>query len=144
MNIDFPFHFDSRGRTAETDDDDHIRDLIEQVLDARTGTTAANPTLAALEVGSDPNITRVADDRLAEMVGNWDFPPPLFDDGGYDATFFGMQKDIDYEIEIEWRTEDLYPDGDNFRNYQNTTLDGIINNYLNENENIQNALYDTF
>ncbi len=32
MNIDFPFHFDNRGRTATTGDDDHIRDMIEQFL----------------------------------------------------------------------------------------------------------------
>ena len=32
MNIDFPFHFDGRGQTATTDDDDHIRDMIEQLL----------------------------------------------------------------------------------------------------------------
>jgi len=31
MDIDFPFHFDSRGRTATTDSDDHIRDMIEQM-----------------------------------------------------------------------------------------------------------------
>jgi phage baseplate assembly protein W len=30
--IDYPLHFDSRGRTAETGDDKHIRDLVEQVL----------------------------------------------------------------------------------------------------------------
>ena len=32
MNIDFPFHFDHRGRTAETDDDDFVQDLIEELL----------------------------------------------------------------------------------------------------------------
>jgi phage baseplate assembly protein W len=32
MNIDFPYHFDTRGRTADVDYDAHIRDLIEQVL----------------------------------------------------------------------------------------------------------------
>lgn len=32
MQIDFPFHLDSRGRTALTDQDDHIRDLIEQLI----------------------------------------------------------------------------------------------------------------
>ncbi|MGH9497270.1 MAG: GPW/gp25 family protein [Candidatus Sulfotelmatobacter sp.] len=32
MNIDFPFHFDGRGQTAATDDNDHIRDMIEQLL----------------------------------------------------------------------------------------------------------------
>lgn len=32
MNVDFPFHFDNRQQTATTTDDDHIRDLIEQLL----------------------------------------------------------------------------------------------------------------
>jgi CubicO group peptidase (beta-lactamase class C family) len=52
-----------------------LLDLIEQVLEARTGTPATDPTLMALEVGSDPKITRVADDRMAEFVGEWDYPP---------------------------------------------------------------------
>jgi hypothetical protein len=30
--FDFPYHFDGRGRTADTDEDDHIRDLIHEVL----------------------------------------------------------------------------------------------------------------
>jgi phage baseplate assembly protein W len=30
--FDYPFHIDERGRVANTDEDDHIRDLIEQVL----------------------------------------------------------------------------------------------------------------
>jgi len=32
MNIDFPFHIDHRRRTASTTDEDHVRDLIEQLL----------------------------------------------------------------------------------------------------------------
>src|ERR1041384_7411759 len=32
MNIDYPFHFANRGRTAATDDNDHIRDMIEEFL----------------------------------------------------------------------------------------------------------------
>jgi uncharacterized protein len=43
MNLDFPFHFDSRGRTAETADDDHIRDLIEQVLFTAPGERVNRP-----------------------------------------------------------------------------------------------------
>lgn len=31
-HIDYPFHFDHRGRTSQTDSADYIRDLIEQVL----------------------------------------------------------------------------------------------------------------
>ena len=43
MNIDYPFHFDSRGRTAPTDDADHIRDLIEQVLFTSPGERVNRP-----------------------------------------------------------------------------------------------------
>jgi hypothetical protein len=32
MQVDYPYHFDNRGRTAGTNQDEHIRDLIEQVL----------------------------------------------------------------------------------------------------------------
>ncbi len=37
LNIDFPFHFDSRGQTAVTNDNDHIRDMIEQFLFTNPG-----------------------------------------------------------------------------------------------------------
>jgi|SRR5947207_15167360 len=43
MNIDFPFHFDSRGRTARTSDDDHIRDMIEQLLFTNPGERVNRP-----------------------------------------------------------------------------------------------------
>ncbi len=32
MNIDYPLRFDDKGRTATTEQEDHIRDLIELVL----------------------------------------------------------------------------------------------------------------
>ena len=37
MNTDFPLHFDSRGRTAVTDRDDHVRDMIEQLIFTNPG-----------------------------------------------------------------------------------------------------------
>jgi len=43
MNLDFPYHFDSRGRTADTTDEDHIRDLIEQVLFTAPGERVNRP-----------------------------------------------------------------------------------------------------
>jgi len=43
MNLDFPFHLDGRGRTADTSDDDHIRDLIEQVLFTAPGERVNRP-----------------------------------------------------------------------------------------------------
>jgi uncharacterized protein len=35
--LDFPFHIDGRGRSAETDEDEHIRDMIMQVLFTNPG-----------------------------------------------------------------------------------------------------------
>jgi phage baseplate assembly protein W len=43
MNIDFPYHFDGRGRTASTGDDDHIRDMIEQLLFTSAGERVNRP-----------------------------------------------------------------------------------------------------
>jgi phage baseplate assembly protein W len=43
MNIDFPFHIDRSGRTAGTDDDDHIRDMIEQILFTSPGERVNRP-----------------------------------------------------------------------------------------------------
>ena len=44
MNLDYPFRFDGKGRTADTGDDDHIRDLIEQVLFTTPGERVNRPT----------------------------------------------------------------------------------------------------
>ncbi len=41
--VDFPFHFDGRGRTAAADRDDHIRDLIRQVLFTDPGERVNRP-----------------------------------------------------------------------------------------------------
>jgi hypothetical protein len=41
--LDFPYHIDGRGRTAETDRDDHIRDLIFQVLFTAPGERPNRP-----------------------------------------------------------------------------------------------------
>ena len=42
-SFDFPYHIDGRGRTAETDEDDHIRDLIYQVLFTSPGERVNRP-----------------------------------------------------------------------------------------------------
>lgn len=44
MQIDYPFRIDGRGRTADTDQDDHIRDMIEQVLFTSPGERVNRPT----------------------------------------------------------------------------------------------------
>lgn len=45
--IDYPFHFDGRGRTAQTDNSDYIRDLIEQVLLTAPGERVMRPTFGS-------------------------------------------------------------------------------------------------
>ena len=62
MEIDHPFHFDGRGRTAQTGADDHIRDLIEQVLFTSPGERVNRPTFGSgvLQLVFAPN-----DDALA-------------------------------------------------------------------------------
>lgn len=41
--LDFSFHLDGRGRSAETDDSDHVRDLIFQVLFTSPGERVNRP-----------------------------------------------------------------------------------------------------
>ncbi len=43
MDIDYPFHFDSRGRTALADRDDHVRDMIEQLIFTNPGERVNRP-----------------------------------------------------------------------------------------------------
>jgi phage baseplate assembly protein W len=45
--IDYPYQFDSIGRTADTTADDHIRDLIEQVLFTAPGERVNRPTFGS-------------------------------------------------------------------------------------------------
>lgn len=43
MQIDHPFHLDGQGRTATTDEEEHIRDLIQQVLFTAPGERVNRP-----------------------------------------------------------------------------------------------------
>jgi phage baseplate assembly protein W len=62
MNIDYPFHFDSRGRTATTGEDDHIRDMIEQFLFTNPGERVNRPDFGAglLQLVFAPNSPELA------------------------------------------------------------------------------------
>ena len=44
MELDYPFHFDARGRTAAAERSDHLRDLIELVLFTAPGERVNRPT----------------------------------------------------------------------------------------------------
>ncbi|PWT99387.1 MAG: hypothetical protein C5B51_27300 [Terriglobia bacterium] len=62
MNIDFPFHFDARGRTAATSDADHIRDMIEQLLFTNPGERVNQPDFGSgvLQLVFAPNSPELA------------------------------------------------------------------------------------
>jgi phage baseplate assembly protein W len=62
MNIDFPFHFDGRGRTAVTDEADHIRDMIEQLLFTSPGERVNRPDYGSglLRMVFEPNSPELA------------------------------------------------------------------------------------
>ena len=47
IQIDYPFHFTPQGRTASTASDEHIRDLIEQVLFTSPGERVNRPTFGS-------------------------------------------------------------------------------------------------
>ena len=60
--LDFPYHFDGRGRTATTGSSDHIRDLIEQVLFTAPGERVMRPDFGAglLTLVFEPNSATLA------------------------------------------------------------------------------------
>lgn len=62
MNIDFPFHFDGRGQTAITDNNDHIRDMIEQFLFTNAGERVNRPDFGSglLQLIFAPNSPELA------------------------------------------------------------------------------------
>lgn len=62
MNIDFPLHLDGRGRTATTDENDHIRDLIEQLLFTSPGERVNRPDFGSglLQLVFAPNSPELA------------------------------------------------------------------------------------
>src|ERR1041384_8091460 len=62
MNIDYPFHFDLFGRTADTTDADHVRDMIEQLLLTSPGERVNRPDFGSglLQMVFAPNSPELA------------------------------------------------------------------------------------
>ncbi len=80
MHVDFPYRFDTRGRTAATDDADHIRDLIEQVLFTSPGERVMRPDFGSglLQLVFAPNSEVLAattqvlvQSALQRWLGEW-------------------------------------------------------------------------
>ena len=62
QTLDYPYHFSGLGRTAVTGRDDHIRDLIEQVLFTAPGERVMRPDFGAglLALVFEPNSDTLA------------------------------------------------------------------------------------
>lgn len=60
--LDYPLQFDARGRTAESDEDGHLRDMIEQVLFTAPGERVNRPTFgcALMQLVFAPNSAELA------------------------------------------------------------------------------------
>src|SRR5512145_2620189 len=62
MQIDYPYHIARNGRTAQTGTDEHIRDLIEQVLFTVPGERVNRPTFGCglMQMVFGPNSPEIA------------------------------------------------------------------------------------
>ena len=62
MQIDYPYHIARKGRTADADSNDHIRDLVEQVLFTMPGERVNRPTFGCglLQMVFGPNSSEIA------------------------------------------------------------------------------------
>ena len=62
INVDYPYHFSGHGRTATTDYESYIRDLIEQVIFTSPGERVNRPTFGSglLQLVFAPNSVELA------------------------------------------------------------------------------------
>jgi phage baseplate assembly protein W len=71
MNVDFPYGFDDSGRTATTGGDDHLRDLVAQVLFTAPGERVMRPDFGSglLALTFEPNSVVLAATTEALVQG---------------------------------------------------------------------------
>lgn len=70
-HLDFPFDFDATGRTRSTGRDDHVRDLVEQVLFTSPGERVNRPQFGSGLLGLvfEPNGSALAAATRARVDG---------------------------------------------------------------------------
>ena len=76
MNIDFPLHFDSRGRTASIDEAGHIRDMIELLIFTSPGERVNRPDfgsgiLQLIFAPNSPELAATVQFTLQAAVQRW-------------------------------------------------------------------------
>ncbi len=76
LNIDFPFHPDGRGRSAEADDAHHVRDMIEQLVFTNPGERVNRPDfgsglLQLIFAGNSPELAATVQFTLQAALQRW-------------------------------------------------------------------------
>jgi uncharacterized protein len=76
MNIDYPFHFDSRGCTASVGDEDHIRQLIEQLIFTSPGERVNRPDFGSglmqmMFAANSPELAATIQFTLQAAIQRW-------------------------------------------------------------------------
>ena len=76
MNIDFPLHFDSRGHTASTGENDHIRDMLEQLIFTSPGERVNRPDfgsglLQLIFAPNSPELAATVQFTLQAAIQHW-------------------------------------------------------------------------
>lgn len=74
--IDYPFQFDGRGRTAQSPDDEYIRELIEQVLLTAPGERVMRPDFGSgvrqlLFGAASPEVATAAQYLVQSSLQRW-------------------------------------------------------------------------
>lgn len=74
--LDFPWHYDEHGRTALTDDDDHLRDMVEQVLFTSPGERVNRPDfgcglLQLVFVPNSPELAAAVEFTVRAALQRW-------------------------------------------------------------------------
>jgi phage baseplate assembly protein W len=76
VQMDFPFHFDSRGATSSTTYNDHVRDMIEQLIFTNPGERVNRPDfgsgiLQLIFAPNSPELAATVQFTLQAAVQRW-------------------------------------------------------------------------
>src|SRR5207245_6540935 len=76
MDIDFPLHFDGRGRTATADESKHVRGMIEQLLFTNPGERVNHPDfgsglLQLIFAPNSPELAATVQFTLQAAIQRW-------------------------------------------------------------------------
>jgi phage baseplate assembly protein W len=103
MDLDYPFHFDGRDRTAQAGGDAHVRDLIEQVLFTQPGERVNRPDFGSgilqLVFGpASPEMAATTEFLVQAALQRWLADVVLVERVATDVTDSMLTVSIDYVV----------------------------------------------